>query len=76
MSRYIDAEKFDVFTYKGIPEGYKDKFDDGVLYALNAFDRIPTVDVVHVVRCKDCRRKLICGKGDNYFCAEGEKISR
>ena len=33
-------------------------------------------DVVHVVRCKDCRRKLICGKGDNYFCAEGEKISR
>ena len=60
MSRYIDSEKFDCVAFKGIPDGYKDTFADGVLYALNRIDEQPTVDAVKVVRCKDCKF-WVCG---------------
>ena len=55
MRRYIDSEKFDCVAFKGIPDGYKDTFADGLLYALNRIDEEPTVDAVKVVRCKDCK---------------------
>ena len=49
MSRLIDAEKLDLVSYQGIPNGYKDSFDSGVLYAMNLIDDQPTVDAVPVI---------------------------
>lgn len=37
--------------------------------------KLPSTDVVEVVRCKDCSRKCICYRGDNYFCSDGERIT-
>lgn len=45
MSRYIDSEKIDFFAFKGIPDGYKDTFTDGVLYALNRIDELPVAEI-------------------------------
>lgn len=88
MSRYIDSEKIDCVAFKGIPDGYKDTFADGVLYVLNRIDEQPTVDAVKVVRCKDCKwGKETCGNiecfvdlnapseyhGYEWFCPYGEK---
>lgn len=49
LSKLIDAEKLDLVSYQGIPNGYKDSFDNGVLYAMNLIDEQPTVDAVPVV---------------------------
>lgn len=50
MARYIDAEKIE---YMNLPLG-------GVVFEGVAFqediDKIPTADVVEVVRCRDCKR--------------------
>ena len=48
MSKLIDAEKLDFVSYQGIPDGYKDSFDSGVLYAMNLIDDQPTIDAVTV----------------------------
>lgn len=52
MSRLIDAEKLDLVSYQGIPNGYKDSFDSGVLYAMNLIDDRPIVDAVPVATAK------------------------
>ena len=31
------------------------------------------VDLVEVVRCKDCRKWCICHHSDDYYCADGER---
>lgn len=69
MSRYIDADAFEVFGYT-TQEG---TFDDGVQFVLEKIDAMPTADVVEVVRCKDCTRQLICYHSDDYYCADGER---
>lgn len=46
MSRYIDAENLDCISYQGVPDGYEDTFDSGVLYAMNLVYEQPTVDAV------------------------------
>ena len=43
MPRYIDAEPFGCISWKGIPEGYDDTFDSGVLYVADLIDDAPTV---------------------------------
>ena len=48
MSKLIDAEKLDFVSYQGIPDGYKDSFDSGILYAMNLIDEQPTIDAVPV----------------------------
>ena len=53
MSRLIDADEFDVISYKKTV-GYTDCFDSGVLYVLELIDAAPEIDAVRVVRCKDC----------------------
>ena len=56
------------------------EFRDGVIGAMNAIKDVPTADVVDVVRCKDCKNRLVpvrCALwygtyGDNnYFCERG-----
>ena len=41
--RLIDAWEFEVVSYKGIPDGCKDTFDDGVLWMCEKIDDAPTV---------------------------------
>lgn len=43
MPRYIDAERLDCISWKGIPEGYDDTFDSGVLWMADLIDDQPTV---------------------------------
>lgn len=57
MPRYIDAELFDCISWKGIPEGYDDTFDSGVLYVADLIDDAPTVsddEIRGVVHCREC----------------------
>lgn len=48
MSRLIDAENLDFVSYQGVPDGYDDSFDSGVLYAMNLIDEQPTIDAIPV----------------------------
>ena len=59
MPRYIDAEPFGCISWKGIPEGYDDTFDSGVLYVADLIDEAPTVspDEVRGVGCPACQCK-------------------
>lgn len=59
--RKIDAERLDCVVYKGIPEGFDDRFDDGVMWMLEQIDKSPTVEP-EIVRCKDC---IYQRKGEN-----------
>lgn len=43
MPRYIDADAFECISWKGIPEGYDDTFDSGVLYVADLIYDQPTV---------------------------------
>ena len=47
MSRYIDADKFEVFHYEKT-EGRENTFDEGVQFVLEKIDESPTEDVVPV----------------------------
>lgn len=54
MSRYIDADAL------GIGKANRDVFEskayaDGWNAAIDSIESAPTVDVVEVVRCKDCK---------------------
>ena len=53
MARLIDADEFEVISYKETV-GYTDCFDSGMLYVLELIDAAPTVDAVEVIRCRDC----------------------
>ena len=67
MSRYIDADAIKYFV---------SVTNDGCFYRVafkDEIDKIPTADVVKVVRCKDCTRQMICFHSDDYFCADGER---
>ena len=41
--RLIDAWEFEVVGYKGTHDGYKDTFDDGVLWMCEKIDEAPTI---------------------------------
>lgn len=58
MSKLIDTEKLDFVSYQGIPDGYKDSFDSGVLYAMDLIDKQPAIDAVHVFRWIGCKERL------------------
>lgn len=71
MPRYIDAEPFDCISWKGIPEGYDDTFDSGVLYVADLIDDAPTISPDEVQGVGDwiedaCRIKCsVCGTDFN-----------
>lgn len=71
--RLIDANAFEAIGYNKNPEwseDYGNGFDDGALYVLGKLDDAPTIDVVPVVRCKDCKyseeRIAICKPHNKY----------
>ena len=87
MSRFINADVFEVFSYTS-QDG---TFDDGVQFVLEKIDEQPTADVVEVVRCKDCihnhehetsfgskfhicdLNKLAFTQYADFYCAYGER---
>lgn len=51
MSRLIDADELEVVCFK-------DKggcFSDGVQWALEKIDALPTIEQPKIIHCKDCR---------------------
>lgn len=73
MSRLIDADtlKEEILSWARVITNPKMLGTEDTMYII---DSAPTVDAVKVVRCKNCRKQLICYHSDNYFCADGERI--
>ena len=73
----IDAD----VAYKVLSEYYHHKTDIQHKGLREALDRVPSVDAVPVVRCKDCKRKHLVNMvwtcpfgysyGENFFCGYG-----
>lgn len=87
MSRMIDADALrEQLVWCKEQAGRFDTYWDDVIERV---DSLPTIDAVPVVRCKDCIYRndtekgkalmwLPCEemrKGDNWYCAEGERVS-
>lgn len=67
---------------------YPNSFYNGIEVARSAIRKLPTADVVPVVRCKDCKHSYedLCGRvcsygvsvdcvvPDDFFCADGAKM--
>ena len=43
--RAIDADRFELISYEGIPDGYSDSFDDGVCWLAEQIDAAPTISL-------------------------------
>ena len=81
MTRLIDADSAAKEISRFV--GYLD--DDTILRLQIALKRLPTIDAVPVVRCKDCkffREHLsmncvyhISAVGENWFCSQGRKMT-
>ena len=52
---------------------------DRDIYAKYMLDKMPTIDAVPVVRCKDCKHRFkdswceYADDDDNFYCARGER---
>lgn len=42
--RLINADVYECVSYKGVPDGYDDSFDGGVLWMLDHIDEQPTIE--------------------------------
>ena len=84
MSEFIDRDRLEVVGYQGVPEGYENTFDCGVMWLLEQIDEMPSSDVVGVVRCRDCAKAqkdavfggIYCKgirRDDDFYCRDGEK---
>ena len=76
--KYIKASEFEKYFYEHLDDLH-------MTDAMNAIDEMPNVDMVEVVRCKDCKHLEItgcygeCGRGylgivrPECYCCYGEK---
>lgn len=87
--RLIDADALMNASYKlqGGTEEYHFGFDDGYRYfQREVVGDAPTIDAVHVVRCRECRHGLysecygnvVCcvhhwTRGPKYYCGDGQR---
>ena len=86
MSRVIDTDT----AYEVLTDYYHHRLGEQHNALRDALSRVPTADVVEVVRCKDCRwGKESCGNiecfadtnvppeyhGYDWFCPNGEKVT-
>lgn len=75
MSRYIDADKIEKVIRNYVPlkyfmaSSYNRAIQNGLKIAEILNDKIPTSDVVEVIRCKDCKN-CFC-MNDRYMCKRG-----
>ena len=79
MSRYIDADKLIKKMERRYEEmrlkyGECDQFNMGYAEGMIAIDNAPTVDVIEVVRCKDCKYIKMTEYG-GYCCANDEGVA-
>lgn len=67
MARLIDADE----AYKILTDYYHQRTEIQHRALKEAFSRVPTVDAVEVVRCKDCKKYIPCQKlpiGTSQWC--------
>lgn len=75
MSRYIDADKI-IYSWQIDPDGQE---HDGVTLQ-SIINKMPSIDAVQVIRCKDCKyykeNTLACGRyglEDDDYCSWAER---
>ena len=75
MSRYIDADKI-IYSWQIDPDGQE---HDGVTLQ-SIINKMPSIDAVQVIRCKDCKyykeNTLVCGRyglEDDDYCSWAER---
>ena len=84
MSRYIDAEVLyrnlhEVGGCGAEKESWADGWDKAIDEAIRILNKMPTANVVKIVRCKDCKyyRDEYCGVlgfcEPDEFCSRGER---
>ena len=92
--RLIDADELMQRCYQELKECTGEDFKEGIRWMLVDVVELSTVDVVPVVRCRDCKHRRgdgFCKKyqrnidgsatmwfapDDDWFCADGEKVSK
>ena len=67
MAKYCDIEELQKQVRERLlclrkEYGYYDHYTDGFNEAVDVIDDFPTTDVVAVVRCKDCKHRVLVGK--------------
>lgn len=82
---YIDKENAQIFLRTECLAKYPTSFANGLLAAADQLNKLPTPDVVEVVRCKECKNLMFsdfygeCSKAHfgivspNDFCSRGER---
>jgi hypothetical protein len=85
MAEYIERENAQIFLRTECLAKYPTSFANGLLAAADQLNKLPTADVVEVVRCKDCKHLMFsdcygeCTKAlfsivsPNDFCSYGER---
>ena len=84
MSRLIDADALrELFAETISAIAKRPEMDGNLEYmvrssamAIKMIDDQQTVDAIPVVRCKDCSRQCICYHSADYYCADGEKVTK
>lgn len=75
--RLIDADEFPAEHVNVGYDDYGAGFDEGIQIMLDEIKDAPTVDAVHVVRCKHCINRKYCeinwSVDGDWFCADGER---
>ena len=84
--RLIDANALVIEELLVMDRDYINEFASGVRKVMNAIRRLPVVDAVEVVRCKNCKAKYEYSSNNFYcylngmpineddFCSLGEKM--
>ena len=77
--RLIDADRLSEAIYDNVPAPYEDA-SWAKENCLAEIDAAPTVDAVHVVRCRECKHLGFCGDATNLevmgfygYCSRGER---
>ena len=81
MSRLIDADMADVVIIydKGNELMQVSAVREYIKRQKAFLDKFPTIDAVHVVRCKDCKHRFedswceYVDDDDNFYCARGKR---
>ena len=78
IPRTVPAAPYELVTEK--PFNHGNSMRGGIRKALRCIEQAPTVDAVHVVRCRECKHLGFCGDATNLevmgfygYCSRGER---